>query len=88
VVEAAILLEAGWRSLVDEVWAVVAAPERVRERLMAQRGMTAAEVEARVARQMPDAARRKAADVLIENQGNLEDLHKRVGELWQARIAR
>ncbi len=88
VVEAAILLEAGWRPLVDEVWLVTASRETVRERLAESRGMTAAEVDARVIKQMPDAERRAAADIVIENDGGRDDLRRRLDELWASRIPR
>lgn len=88
VVEAAILLEAGWRSLVDQVWVVAARREDVVERLAAQRGMAAAETDARMAKQMTDAERRSAADVVIENVGSLDDLRTRLAGLWQAVVPR
>lgn len=88
VVEAAILLEAGWRPLVDEVWVVSASIETVRQRLAAGRGMSADEVDARVAKQMPDVERRQAADVVIENDGTPEDLRACLTRLWDARIPR
>jgi dephospho-CoA kinase len=88
VVEAAILLEAGWDSLVDEIWLVVAGREKVIERLAAGRGLSAAEVEARLARQMSDAERRRRADVVIENDGSLEDLRARVRAAWAQRMRR
>ncbi len=87
VVEAAILLEAGWRPLVDEVWVVSAAAETVRARLAASRGLSAEEVDARVAKQMPDAERRAAADVVIENDADREALRARLHDLWTERIA-
>ncbi len=86
VVEAAVLLEAGWQSLVDEVWAVVAPRERVVERLARQRGLARAEVEERIARQMSDDERRERADVVIDNEGSLDDLRRRLEEVWRARI--
>jgi dephospho-CoA kinase len=42
VVEAALLIEAKWDALVDEVWLVVARREVIEERLTQQRGMAAA----------------------------------------------
>jgi dephospho-CoA kinase len=86
VVEAAILLEAGWRSLVDEVWLVSAGRDQVVDRLRAERGLAADEVDARRARQMNEAERRKAADVVVDNQGTLDALRARLGELWQQRV--
>jgi dephospho-CoA kinase len=86
VLEAAILIEAGWRDLVDEVWAVCAGRQRVVDRLAAQRGLSPQDTESRIARQMDDAARRAAADVVIENDGSLADLERRVAELWRDRV--
>ncbi len=86
VVEAAILLEAGWRALVDEVWVVSSAPETGRERLATSRGLTAEEVDARVAKQMPDAERRAAADAVIENDADRAALRARLRELLATRI--
>lgn len=84
VVEAAILLEAGWRPIVHEVWVVTATPETIRSRLFEGRGLSAEEVDARVAKQMPDAERRAAADVLIENDGSRDDLRRRLAEILRA----
>ena len=88
VVEAAILLEAGWRSLVDQVWVVSARREDVVERLAAQRGMAAAETDARMSKQMTDAERRSVADVVIGNTGSIDDLRARLAGLWQTLVPR
>jgi dephospho-CoA kinase len=88
VVEAAILLEAGWRSLVDQVWVVSAGREEVVGRLAAQRGMAEAETNARMAKQMTDGERRAAADVVIENDGSIDDLRSRLVGLWQTLVPR
>lgn len=82
VVEAAILLEAGWRDLVDEVWVVSAGSGDVVDRLSRQRGLDPTDTAARVARQMPDAERRRLADRVIENRGTLDDLRTEVGRAW------
>lgn len=83
VVEAAILLEAGWRSLVDQVWVVSASRDQVVMRLEHQRGMNASDVDARLERQLSDTQRRAAADRLIENQGTPDELRRAVSELWR-----
>ena len=88
VVEAAILLEAGWRSLVDQVWVISARREDVVARLATQRGMAVDETHARIARQMTDAERRSAADVVIENTGSLDQLRARLEGLWQTLVPR
>lgn len=83
VVEAAILVEASWASLVDEVWLVVADEAAVVERLRLQRGLAREEVEDRVRAQAGDAARRPRADVIIENRGSLADLRVAVEAAWR-----
>jgi dephospho-CoA kinase len=88
VVEAAILLEAGWRSLVDQVWVVSARREDVVQRLAAQRGMEESATQARIAKQMTDAERRVAADVVIENDGSIDELRARLVGLWQTLVPR
>lgn len=88
VVEAAILLEAGWRSLVDQVWVISARREDVLARLATQRGMAASETDARIAKRMTDAERRSVADVVIENTGSLDDLRARLEGLWGTLVPR
>ncbi|MEW6272152.1 MAG: dephospho-CoA kinase [Thermodesulfobacteriota bacterium] len=88
VVEAAILLEAGWRSLVDQVWVICARRDDVVERLASQRGMAEAETAARMAKQMAEGERRAAADVVIENEGSIDDLRARLAGLWQTLVPR
>jgi dephospho-CoA kinase len=83
VVEAAILIEANWLPLADEVWVVVTNKNAVIERVATQRGMAAKETEARIASQLSDAERLKNAHVVIMNDGSQDDLVKKVKEAWQ-----
>ena len=83
VVEAAILIEANWLPLVDEVWLVIAGKDAVIERLSSQRGLSAEEVSRRVDAQLNDAERRKFADVVIENSGSVDELRRRVTSAWK-----
>ena len=74
VVDAALLFEAGWQDLCDEVW-LVTAPAQVRiERAMARDGISREAVKARMAAQMPEEEKRALADVILENSGSLEAL--------------
>lgn len=88
VVEAAVLIEANWLPLVDEVWLVVASKPAVVDRLGAQRGLSAEEAGKRIAAQMSDAERRGFADVVIENNGALDDLTAQVRDAWRRRVGR
>ena len=83
VIEAALLLEAGWRPLIDVVWLVSVPRETAIARLMASRGLTRVEVERRLDAQMTDAARRPLADVVIENDGSPEVLRTQVESAWR-----
>jgi len=87
VVEAAIMLEAGWRGLVDRVWVVSTRPENAVARVVASRRLNPAEVERRLAAQMPDAERRRLADLVIENDGDPAALRREVEKAWQTLVA-
>jgi dephospho-CoA kinase len=86
VIEAAIMLEAGWRGLVDRVWVVSTRPEHAVARVVASRGLDAADVERRLAAQMPDAERRRLADLVIENDGDPAALRREVEKAWQTLV--
>ncbi|MFQ5875832.1 MAG: dephospho-CoA kinase [Dehalococcoidia bacterium] len=86
VVEAAVLLEAKWTPLVDEVWVTVAPEEAVIQRLRDKNGMTAEQVRARMQAQMSTEERIKHADVVVHNDSGLEELRERVVEKWKCRV--
>jgi dephospho-CoA kinase len=87
VLEAPILLEAKGTGLVDQIWVVTAPPEAIRARLISARAMTPAEIDARVAAQLDDAERRRHADVILENDGDLASLRKIVEAAWRTVVA-
>ena len=82
VIEAAILIEANWLPLADEVWLVVTNKTAVIDRVATQRGMAAKDTEARIASQISDSERRKHAQVVIENDGSLEELRQKIRAAW------
>ncbi len=57
-------------------------PDIAVHRLMADRGMTEADARARMARQASREERRARADQVIDNSGTLDDLRRRVEEVW------
>jgi dephospho-CoA kinase len=85
VVEAPLLIEAGWAPLVDEVWVTVASESTILRRLRERTGLSQAESLARIRSQLSSAERIKYAGVIINNDGDLDELKTRVGELWEAR---
>jgi len=83
VLEAPLLLEAGWASLVDEVWVTVAAGATVLRRLQERTGLSEPESLARIRSQLPVEERVNRADVVINTDGELDELEAKVRGLWQ-----
>ncbi|MFC2048469.1 dephospho-CoA kinase [Chloroflexota bacterium] len=83
VLEAAILIEANWTSLVDEVWVTVASKAVVLERVKKQRRLEEEQILARIRSQLPTEESVKHADVAINNDGDLDELKAKVKELWE-----
>jgi dephospho-CoA kinase len=82
VLEAAILIEANWTPLVDEVWVTTAHESAVLERLKKQRGLAEEQTLSRIRSQLSNEERLKHADVVITNEGNIGEVRARVKELW------
>lgn len=83
VLEAAVLIEADWLPLVDQVWVVVVEPAVARERIIKRNGLSAEQADARIAAQLSNRERVAKADVVIENNGTLDDLRQRVADAWE-----
>jgi dephospho-CoA kinase len=88
VVEAAILIEANWMPLFNEIWLIVAAKERVIERVQRDRGLARVQVEARIKAQLSDEERRKHSAFVIGNDGSIDDLRAKLAETWRAALER
>ena len=83
VMEAAVLLEAGWdRTLCDEVWVVVVPVSVARERLMMRNKINEKDANKRIGSQMTNRERVKLADVVISNQGDLKNTQEQLVEAW------
>jgi len=83
VLEAALLIEAGWTDMVDRVWVTVASENTVVNRLCEQKGFSGEQARARIKSQMPVVEKVKHADAFIENDSDLDALRNRVAELWR-----
>jgi len=83
VLEAPLLIDAGWNSLVDEVWVINTPVNTVINRLRERTGMTGNEATIRIASQLSPDERLKAASVVIDNNGSLDELKKTVKSLCQ-----
>ena len=86
VVEAALLFEAGWDSLVDEVWTTDSSVESVVERLQVRNGMDEKEAHRRIDSQMDRAERIERSDLVVDNSGDVSALEQTVSALWDNRV--
>ena len=83
VLEAPLLIEADWTSLVDEVWVTVADESTILKRVKDKFGLSERECLARIRCQLPPEERAKHADVVIDTDCSLDELKAKVKELWQ-----
>jgi dephospho-CoA kinase len=87
VIEAAVLIEANWQPLFDEIWLVEASQEQVVRRVELERGLKREQTEARIRAQLSNDERRKHATAVIANDGTIADLRTKVEKLWEAALA-
>jgi len=78
-----LLLESGLQDAFDVVVVVTAARERRLARLVAARQMPKGDILGRMDAQLPDEEREAAADVVIRNDGSMEELERQVADLWR-----
>lgn len=88
VIEAIKLIEAGMHTRGDALWVVTAEPEQQVQRLVAQRGLSEAEVRQRMSAQAPASAKVALADVVIDNSGTPEETWAQVKRAWDQIVAR
>ncbi|MEK9659226.1 MAG: dephospho-CoA kinase [Chloroflexota bacterium] len=85
VVDAALLYQAGWDELAEQVW-VVTAPEDVALERLEGRGIPPEAARRRMAAQSDVRQYVARADAVIANSGSLDALRQRVETLWNERI--
>lgn len=79
-----LLFEAGLASRMDAI-VFVDAPRALRlERLVRDRGLSRAEATAMIDAQLPAEEKRARSSYVIDNDGTLEELRKRVDDTWRA----
>lgn len=81
VVDVPLLFETGGDKRVDAVVVVSTAPEIQRQRILARGTMTEEALDALLARQMPDAEKRKRADFVVDTSHGLDPVRARIRDI-------
>jgi dephospho-CoA kinase len=81
VVDVPLLFETGGENRVDAVVVVTTDPETQRARILSRDNMTDEKFEAILARQLPDAEKRKRADFVVDTSHGIEPVRARIREI-------
>jgi dephospho-CoA kinase len=81
VVDVPLLFETGGEKRVDAVVVVTTSPENQRQRILARDNMTAEKLDAILARQLPDAEKRKRADFVVDTSDGLDPVRARIRDI-------
>lgn len=82
VMEIPLLVETGGISMVDQVWVITASKSVVLSRLQTRSGLSRQQSLVRISSQTSNKERIRHADVVIDNNGSLDDLRAKVKESW------
>jgi len=81
VVDVPLLFETGGEKRVDAVVVVTTTPEIQRQRILARDNMTSEKLHAILARQLPDAEKRRRADFVVDTSHGLEPVRARIRDI-------
>lgn len=79
-VEAALLIEAGYKSVVDEMWYIYASDQVRRSRLQSARGYSETKIRQIMENQMTEEQFRRECDFVIDNSGTLEESYRQINQ--------
>ncbi len=82
VVDAALIFEAGWTDMVDEIWVVKVDYQTQVQRLMERNNLSRKEAIDRINSQMSQEEKLARADKVIDNSSSIDDTLKQVKALW------
>jgi dephospho-CoA kinase len=83
VLEAALLFDAGWDDLAEEVWVTVVPPEVAAKRTAERSGISVEEALSRIRAQMSSEERIARSQVVIDTDCPLERTEEQVSEEWE-----
>ena len=83
VIDAALIVEWELQNELDYLIFVDCPEEKRIKRLTQHKGYSKKEAEGRIKAQLPESKKRKLADFIIENEGNISELRKSARTLWE-----
>ena len=83
VLEAAVLIEAGWETIGSETWVIEVNPEIAIERIMLRNKISRIEAQSRINSQLSNQERAAKADVIISNNDTTEEFLRKVSRCWE-----
>jgi dephospho-CoA kinase len=81
VIDVPLLYETGGEKRVDAVVVVTTTPEIQRQRILARDNMTSEKLDAILARQLPDAEKRRRADFVVDTSDGLDPVRARIRDI-------
>ena len=84
--EAAILVFAGWQDIVDEIWLVQTPRELVENRLSNIGKFNSKDIQNRINNQMHYFDNKEFAVIIIDNSSTKQSLELKINKLWENRI--
>jgi dephospho-CoA kinase len=81
VIDAALLVDMGMAGSLDVVVVLTASPE-VRKKRLLTRGMSPTDIDARIAAQVPQETLIEKADIVVVNDGSLDELSNEADRVW------
>lgn len=84
VIDAALIVETGLADSMDVVIAIVAGENARADRVVRERGLTFGDVRARMQSQMDPEMIAAKADIVVRNDGTLQDLEREADHVWSA----
>ena len=85
IVESAILIQAHYLDLIDELWVVYADYDTRVDRLISSRGYTVEKIDNIISNQLSDDEMKRYASFLIDNTGTIDDVRRQLSDYLKRR---
>ena len=86
VIEAAILIEANWKDIVDEVWSIESKTSIIFNRVKKRDNINHQAIQSRMDSQIDNDTRSKHSDEVIANNGTIQELTNNLAEIWERKF--